>query len=232
MSMGSNKPRSLWGELDEDERAILLRRIKNGRCTPFLGPENGFDPIEPASKIAMRWAEEHHYPLADEANLPRVAQFRATVLGDRDAVHEKLAELLNGQKAPDFNDPDEPHRVLASLPLPIYINTHYRTFIYRALKATRVKDPRWDRCRWREGDESGDPSVFEGYKPSVANPLVYYLFGHVDDPSSVVVTEDDHLDFLIRTSQDEKLIPSVIQRTFTNYTLLFLVGLSPFRLLH
>ncbi len=41
--------------------------------------------------------------------------------------------------------------------------------------------------------------------PKPACPLVFHMFGHVGDPRSLVLTEDDYLDFLVRTSVNPDL---------------------------
>ena len=44
----------------------------------------------------------------------------------------------------------------------------------------------------------------------------------MDDPNSLVLTEDDHLDFLVNVSRDPALIPGCLQQAFTATSLLFL----------
>ena len=40
-----------------------------------------------------------------------------------------------------------------------------------------------------------------GFVPTPANPLVYHLHGHLEMPQSLVLTEDDYLEFLVRISR-------------------------------
>jgi hypothetical protein len=49
-----------------------------------------------------------------------------------------------------------------------------------------------------------------------------HLCGHLEDPDSLVLTEDDYLDFAISLSKNEDLIPSKIRRSFVRCFLLFL----------
>ena len=215
--------------IDEKAWSRLLLRIKNQNCTPFIGPETCFDfSVPSASAIAQEWALTYDYPLDDRTNLPRVAQYLAYDVnrGDSNAVKEELVEKFRGLRLPDLSDPDEPYRVLASLPLRIYLNTHFFGFTHQALKAAH-KDPRRALCRWHGGEPSeAFPELdFGSYDPDPANPLVYHLFGHIDEPASLVLTEDDYLDFLVRTSefqpQDEELIPQAVQSAMRNHSLLF-----------
>ena len=82
--------------------------------------------------------------------------------------------------------------------------------------------PRREICRWNDS-LLGEPSVFDsGYSPTVANPLVYHLHGHIALPESLVLTEDDYLDFLVKTSAEPDLIPPRVQKSFADTTLLFI----------
>jgi len=209
--------------LDDEKWKVLLRRIQNQRCTPFLGPETCFDfSVPAASVLAQEWANEHNYPFEDRDNLPHVAQFVAyKVFGDVDAVKEEFAEKFRGLRAPDFSNPDEPYRILASLPLSVYINTHYFVFMSLALMSQH-KEPQRVVCRWNDFEASADnPDLPPAYDPKPACPLVFHMFGHVGDPSSLVLTEDDYLDFLVRTSDKQDLIPQPVQNAMKNNSLLF-----------
>jgi len=84
-----------------------------------------------------------------------------------------------------------------------------------------MREPKRELCRWW-GDSRDQPSIFDSsYEPTVANPVVFHLHGHMDTPESMLVTEDDYLDY-VAVSREEKVIPSRIQRAFTESWLLFL----------
>jgi hypothetical protein len=95
----------------------------------------------------------------------------------------------------------DPLLILAEFSLPIYLTTSYHNFIEVALKRAG-KSPRTEICRWHKGLES-IPSVFEGdYQPSKEAPLVYHLHGFDAYPDSLVLTENDCLEFLVAIAQD------------------------------
>lgn len=97
--------------------------------------------------------------------------------------------------------PSDPLLILAELPLPIYLTTGCHDFIEVALKRAG-KEPRTEICRWHKGLETV-PSVFEtDYQPSKEAPLVYHLHGFDAYPESLVLTENDYLEFLVATSQE------------------------------
>jgi hypothetical protein len=130
----------------------------------------------------------------------------------------------------------EPHRVLASLPLPVYITTNYDRVLEDALADVELrpgvrKDPRFDLCRWNEEVDWERPvpgRAEPGYEPTPQQPLVYHLFGRLDfDPYSVVLTEDDYFSYLIgvsRTAQGQGAapIPPNVRKALTNTSLMFL----------
>jgi len=206
---------------DEDWRDILLP-IKYGKCTPFLGAGACFGVLPLGSDIAQEWAKDYNFPLEDSENLARVAQFIAVKRGVMRPKYE-ITQRFEKVAPPDFTKSDEPHAVLAKLPLPIYITTNYDDFMTQALKR-RNKDPQQELCRWNKIVKE-HPSIFEQalvFDPTDQHPVVFHLHGHVGVPESLVLTEDDYLDFLMNISKDQDLIPRRIQRAFRETTLLFL----------
>jgi hypothetical protein len=209
--------------LDDRDWDNLLRRIKDGNCTPFIGPGLNEDVLPTDQEIAQAWAEEHRYPLSDYHNLPRVAQFLA-ISRDPAFPAEDIARRWKALTTkPNFRETTEPHSFLASLPLPLYITTNYDDFLFQALK-DRLREPRQELCRWNNYLKDF-PSVFDPgstVEISPANPVVYHLFGHVQVPESIVLTEDEYLDFLVNISRDQNIIPRRIQKALVNTSLLFL----------
>ena len=206
---------------------LLLRRIRDERCTPFLGAGSCMDVLPLASEIAKVWAEKHGYPLEDCHDLARVAQFLA--VSEKDPMFPKdeiLNQIFKDAAPPDFTEADEPHAVLAELPFPLYLTTNYDDFMMQALDRVQYpkKYPNWEVCRWNKVLKNRS-SIFnqeEGFSPTVENPLVFHLHGHQEVPESLVLTEDDYLEFLMKISRDQELIPPRIQRAFCGTSLLFL----------
>jgi hypothetical protein len=212
--------------LKESDWKILLRRIRKGKCTPFLGAGACCSRLPLGSEIAKTWAEEFKYPLDDCRDLARVAQFLAVQYDPMFPKEEILERFFKAVAPPDFGDPDEPHAVLAGLPLPVYMTTNYDDFMAQALES-RHKDPRRELCCWNELVKD-EPSIFAsapGFDPTPANPIVFHLHGHNEVPESLVLTEDDYLDFLVNISRDHDLLPPRIQRAMAEASLLF-VGYS------
>jgi hypothetical protein len=136
----------------------------------------------------------------------------------------RLISFLGSQQRKD--NPAEPFRVLAGLPLPIYVTAAPNNLMADALRDAK-KEPRVEFCRWNDdllelpgiyGKHATEPE----FRPSVQQPLVYHLFGHLDFPESIVMTEDDYFDFLIGMMKNVEFIPDVVKRTFTDTGLVFL----------
>lgn len=215
--------------LDDPDWDSLLYRIKTGMCTPFIGPEVNRKIIQADRELALAWAREHTYPLPDAENLPRVAQYLA-VKRDLAFPADEVARLTAIRAAPDFSDPDEPHSFLASLPLPLYLTTNYDHFMVQALRHHQ-RQAHQEVCRWnRYIPETA--SVFEATSAveiSPLNPVVYHLYGHINLPESMVLTEDNYLDFLVNISR-QPVIPRQIEKALVRTSLLFVgYDLTDFR---
>jgi len=203
---------------------LMLARIGDGVCTPFLGAGAAAHALPLGGQIARRWATNHGYPLEDAGDLARVSQFLAVHQDDAMYPKELLTTELQAVPATDITAPNEPHAVLATLPLPLYITTNYDDSMYRALRAAG-KEPRREVCRWNRSPalaEEPSPLADPHYAPTPANPLVYHLHGRLDLPESLVLTEDDYLDFLVAIARDPKLLPHRIQRGLAGSSLLFI----------
>jgi len=206
---------------EEIDWELIVDRIKSGQCTPFLGAGACYGELPLASEIAENWAKDYGYPMKDFTDLARVAEFLA--IKDPLAPKEKLRKRFKTVPTPDFMKEDEPHGVLADLPFPIYITTNYDDFMEQALKS-RNKDPKSEVCLWYPyPSNKKPPSVFDSdYVPTPEKPVVFHLHGRIDIPDSLVLTEDDYLDFLKKISEEQALLPPPIEEAFTANSLLFL----------
>lgn len=215
-------------ELGKGDWDLLIKRIRNGECTPFLGAGACAGVLPLASEIAQEWADEYDYPLTDSTNLIKVAQYLAVEYNDwlfpKMLIKERFEKVV-----PNFKLPSEIHGVLAELPLPLYITTNYDDFMYQALTLNEKKEPVQELCRWNAKVENLKSRLDDSsFCPSAEQPVVFHLHGHTNTVPSMVLTEDDYLDFLINTGKDmntgqnKVLLPSWIESAFTRSSLLFL----------
>jgi hypothetical protein len=151
-----------------------------------------------------------------------------------DQIKSELRGLTFSQLAaerlchPDFKtETDNPLSILAALDLPIYLTTSYHRFMEAALEATG-KTPRTEVYCWREGLEDNIPDECRtdpDFKPDPEKaPLVYHWLGIDDCPESLVLTEDDYLEFLVNVTQDfgTDAIPSPVRNALSSSLLLML----------
>ena len=75
-------------------------------------------------------------------------------------------------------------------------------------------------CPWNKWIPK-DKAIYEE-EPTPEKPLVYYLFGHLSVPPSLVLAEDTFFDYLIGVTQNKSLIPSAVRAALSNTSLLFL----------
>lgn len=215
--------------LEDDDWEILIDRIGRKECTPFLGAGACYGVLPLGGDIAQEWASVFKYPFDDSTNLIRVAQF-VGVVRDRVAPKELFLKRVGNGGRPDFKDPLETHRALADLSLRVYLTTNYDPFMTEALRHAE-KDVEREFFRWsphlRELARD-EPSIFErepGYRPTAARPLVFHLHGSDQLVDSLVLTEDDYIDFLTNSARGELALPPAVEQALTGSSLLF-VGYS------
>lgn len=231
----------------------LIRNIKTGACTPILGTHLS-ELLGTQMEIAQHWADLYNFPLEPYhcEHLSQVAQYLAVSQDVQfprgellEHLHHELWQRYGSSLPSDLRDaaldelfraigdlrrqhnPTDPYKVLAELPFSVYITANFTNLLNEALTAAG-KQPVVEICRWHS-DLEMLPSIYHDepdYQPDVERPLVYHLFGHIGEPDSLVVTEDDYFDYLIGVSSTKELIPIVVRESLADTGLLFL-GFQP-----
>ena len=217
--------RSFGEGISETDQAWdrLISNLMSGECVPFLGSGACAEYVPLAAPMARAWGKRAGYPLYGErSNLPRVMQYIATILYDgdatslkRDFIHEELASVM----PPNFNDPAQIHGLLARFDLPLYVTTNYDDFMYLALQQ-RHKRPRHDHSVWyRTVTPGGHRSPLDDarYAPSALEPLVFHLHGCHQVPQSLVLTEDDYIEYLVQLASDTHRKAGRVSGLLPNY---------------
>ena len=214
------------GFTDEDWKDLFFY-INDNSTAPFLGAGISRKHFGSGKELAEKIASEFEYPFYDSSNLAKVAQF-ATIRkkGDSIPVRKFVANYIKGKELPDFNDPFEPHTILSKLDLPIYITTNYDHLMFEALK-NDDKNPIIESCNWNDLSQlQGKVSIFNNREIPIfdfKNPLVYHIHGEVDNPQSMVLTEDDYLNFIVKLDVNvDKLLPAVIREKFVSSSVIFI----------
>lgn len=239
-------------QIYRDEQALL------DQLSGAVESEN--DDLTIGEQLTQEWANEIGYPMADDHNLARVAQYyqveqKESLLaktkylkflinylldinaGDdnyQDVVSElrsqeaSFSEIVQQLDFPRFPEGmEDPLRILAKLPLKIYVTTSYYNFIERALEAENKK-PRTQVCFWNGSMFNAKPEHTPDplFEPTDTEPVVYHLFGLEDYPQTLVLSEDDYMNFLISVVEDTNtqnpLIPLRLREGLAESRLLLL----------
>jgi hypothetical protein len=202
-------------------------------------------PLQDSQELP-RVAQYNHVRSADwgSANKSYLKYLKTALLGyaqalgaDADLVEElqgrineaSFADLVSELEYPPFpSGQTDPFRILARLPLPIYITTSFSDFLERALIA-EGKNPCTQICFWSGAVPNLAPEheTDQDISPTASAPLVYHLFGLERYPTTLVLSEDDYLDFLVKVTQDtdsgHPIIPLAL-RSALSVSSLLLVG--------
>lgn len=157
---------------------------------------------------------------------PQIVEKLRPHIEEPDWTFTKLATELDYPQAPEGKS--NPLDLLARIPLPVYVTTSCYGFMERALELADRK-PVTHVCFW-DGQTPNEASHFypdPDFKPDPMTPVVYHLFGYEEAPSSLLVSEDDYLDFLKSiargpTNTAQPIIPSYLRDHLSNSSLIML----------
>jgi hypothetical protein len=159
---------------------------------------------------------------------PSVLEVAPRLRREHQSTDLSFADLVTELDYPRYEDRPDPLRVLARFRLPIYLTTSYYDFIERALKAEGATEVRTQFCLWNMSEDSVAPEhrPDDSYVPTAERPLVYHLFGLEQYPQSLVLSEDDYLDFVLALARDfdtsKRLIPLAVRRQLEECSLLLM----------
>ncbi|MFG1643447.1 SIR2 family protein [Amycolatopsis sp. NPDC049252] len=214
--------------LSQETWETLVDSIKAQECTPFLGAGIAVPHLPTGRALATALASEFEYPLEDVTNLARVTQYIASLRQPafvkrrvckaiRDAQEASAAEL--GGNLP------ENYLRLARLELPIYVTTNYDDYLQRALVAAGRSVPSVEVCRWND-ELVAELPPYPAAEPTAEAPMVFHLHGHSERAGSILVTEDDYIDFTVslaeRATGKNAVIPHFTRRALGHTNLLFI----------
>lgn len=228
--------------------ASIARNVADGKFVPILGPDLCEHLYGSVRGRARSLASAHGFPmqLHQRFDLAKVCQYLA-VSQSRDFVRSVVAKtlktgvrerfpelaqekrLLSAVAGKAVDDPDDPLRILADLDAEVYVTAASDLVLARVLGSATRQDPKPKRkpkplfSKWRRTrDNHPQEPPYDG-KPSQDEPIVFHAFGvdKKDAADSLVLTEDDFLDYLIAAA-DYKLIPTAVRGKLVKSSLLFL----------
>jgi hypothetical protein len=200
------------GPLTDPDWQLIVDRIHDEQCLPFLGAGaslgNG-SGLPTAYQLADALAEKCKYPGEDKSDLFRVAQYyqmKFDSYGLRSFVRDKI---LRGTTAPTAV-----HTMIAELPFRNVITTNFDKLMERAFESAQ-KTPQVALYKLR-GDKADVPLG------TVNEPLLYKLHGTVEQLDTMIVTEDDVVEFLACAFMGEPPLPPSLKALFTQNSILFI----------
>jgi hypothetical protein len=202
----------------------IIEEWANSMTFPWTGPR---DVTSLAQYYLMREGEKDylvpvHYgyldfmkqKLLEIAPGRQVEPFLVTKAKEKMAEGKTFTELVDFLGLLNFEEPlKNPFGILASLPLRVYVTTSYYQFLEVMLTKAN-KTPRSVIYPWNialvdtingAGAEVGRFNIFledKLFEATEDHPLVIHLFGRDDEPDSLVLTENDYLDFVIKLTSD------------------------------
>ena len=175
-------------------------------CGPSVAvpDDNDQEPLTArlARKLSTDKGVKDDRRLGDPSNLRAVAQFLVDY-GDRDRQRSDQLDLAYETR--DFYEcysgrTTPLHEHLASLPFRLCITTTPDDFMFNAFTAAG-KTPQRAAYRFNSTAELTIP------EPSEIRPLVFHLYGHPTDPASLVLTERNLIDFLLKVGAKDPPLP-------------------------
>ncbi len=145
-------------------------------------------------------------------------------------VDQSFSEIAFQLGYPKYGyEQQNPLYLLAQLPLPVYVTTSHHDFLARVLVEAE-KYPRIQVCSWFGdhpeiewfGDPPEDMDVDINADPSERLPIVYHLHGLEKFPTTLVTSEDDYMEFLVKISEDKNNLPLGLRKALGPSSLLLL----------
>jgi hypothetical protein len=208
------------GTWNEEDWGTLIYTIQRGNCLLMLGPDAAVEDVDeqpqPLTALLAKELFEKLRPEIqqnlDPSNLAQVAQYYRTERGRND-LEARVFSFYDARWPLD----SDLHRHLATLPFYFTIMTTWDNMFCNALREEK-KPPVIEDYNFR----GENPEMVQ--VGTVNTPLVFYLYGTIEEPESLVLTENDLIDFLAAVVAKNPPLPRNILSELRNKnkSLLFL----------
>ncbi len=176
----------------------LLEQFEKGNVLVFVGEGINRGLLPSSVELAEELAARCDYPPQESKTLPRVAGYHMLTTRNRQGLIAFLRERLD---RPDL-EPTPSHRRIAELQPRVVVTTCYDRLLERAMqKAGMAYSPVVGNSEVAYDDEQ--------------KMLLVWLWGVLDRPDSIILTEDDHRQFLAgRENLSDVLRGELARRTW------------------
>lgn len=206
----------------------LLYAIRKGKCLLLLGAgaatltKNG--ETKPLTEwLAMHLADQLHQEglKLEESEISSMLYVATEYLNHFKSI-VKLQHEVEQFYRNHAKQPNELLRAIAYLPFPLIINTAPDTLLEKAWLGLG-KDFRKTYYTFQKTNTKEEANLHIE-DPTQECPLLYNLFGSVEDPASLVLTERDRLNFIEDIIQHNNAIPNAILKEFKEDKMVLFFG--------
>jgi nucleotide-binding universal stress UspA family protein len=194
-------------EAERRELRGLVERIKRGDCVLVLGPRVAVRANDPERRsldelLARDLLAAAGAPAGDPSptDLHRAAEVHYRQRQDR----EELELAVQDFYAHEAGSTTDFHRDLARLPFRLCVSASPDSLMLTAFQEA-AKSPQRGHYNFKQAVGARLSS------PTPEMPLVYYLFGHHEDPRSLVLTEGDLIEFLVSVVRGAPPLPDQVR---------------------
>jgi len=184
-----------------------------------IAPDNLEDLAKVAQYLGVRYApgmvanELWNY-LASELKNRYSEYFTADEL-ERNSPEQLLATVGRARRKAD---PTDAYGVIAEIRSPVFVTTAWSSLLEDAL-TDAGRPPDVQSFQWNVPPNERAEHAFT--EPSPEAPLVYHMFGTLDDPESIVLSEDNYFAWMDAWIKRRVEIPDVVATALTRRGLLF-----------
>lgn len=196
---------------DTERRELrgLVERIKRGDCVLVLGPRLAIRANDPdrrpldellACDLLASIGTQASETSLSPPSLRRAADLHYRLRQDREDLELAVQDFYahEAESTTDF------HCDLARLPFRLCVSASPDSLMLNAFKEAN-KAPQKGYYSFKHDNDARLSS------PTTDRPLVYYLFGHHEDPSSLVLTEGDLIEFLVSIVRGVPPVPDQVR---------------------
>jgi hypothetical protein len=202
------------------ELRSLVERIKRGDCVLVLGPRVAIRANDPerrpldellASELLANIGAQGSDGPPSTTNLRRAADLYYRVRQDR----EDLELVVQDFYVREAGSTTDFHRDLARLPFRLCVSASPDSLMVTAFEQAN-KSPQRGYYSFKRSTDARLSS------PTQDRPLVYYLFGHHEEPSSLVLSEGDLIEFLVSIVRGDPPVPDQVRSILADPSASFL----------
>lgn len=213
-------PETWPNDVERRELRGLLERIKKGDCVLVLGPRVAVRPNDPeyipldellASELILDSGAAPADVAAAGTGLRRAADLYYRAKRDRQVLEIAAQDFYAREDAATTVF----HLDLAQLPFRLCISASPDSLMLNAF----VQVPKKPQKGYYSFRNEATPRLS---LPTESTPIVYHLFGHHDDASSMVLTEGDLIQFLVSIVRGLPPVPDHVRSILTDSDASFL----------